>query len=171
MALSRPCFPTDCHVGEETHCCSNLEAHTPCAIRACLHLGLLLSPLMLSGSRGFFEALGFKWLDPPLCEEGLKEVFFSPSCDCGTCTLGVLSPRMRRRLAAEAKRLALCGQYQHLAPQICMAGQETKISRQLYIGRTDNGAQFTVVRHDVIANLQDWYHWASRGGDQGSGTL
>lgn len=107
MALSRPRVPTDTHMGQEIHCCTKAkEAPTLRHVRSRLATTsvLLLCRLMLSGSRGFFEALGFKWLDAPLCQEGLKEVFASPSCDCGCCTLGVLSPRMRRRLAAEAKR-------------------------------------------------------------------
>lgn len=52
----------------------------------CLQVGYV------TGCRGFFEALGVKWLDPPLNEEGLLECHKQLRCTCGACANGELCP-------------------------------------------------------------------------------
>jgi hypothetical protein len=52
-------------------------------------------------SRGFFERMGFEWLDPPLNQQGHKSVMPPQrGCDCGACAGGVLSRRMNEKLHA-----------------------------------------------------------------------
>ena len=43
-------------------------------------------------------------MDEPLCEEGYKEVFPpTQPCSCGQCVEGVMSTRMRQKLADHAE--------------------------------------------------------------------
>ena len=72
--------------------------------------GVKLMAAYVTGSRGFFSALGFSWLDPPLCEEGVKEVWPTQQpCSCGRCVAGVMSPNMRRKLPATGNRVSRGG--------------------------------------------------------------
>jgi hypothetical protein len=64
-----------------------------------LDVGAALQLSYVTGCKGFFERMGFEWLDPPLNEEGLKYV--TPpqrGCSCGGCAGGVLSRRMNLKL-------------------------------------------------------------------------
>lgn len=53
-------------------------------------------------ARQFFEATGFIWLDPPVCEEGSKELFAPPRCTCGTCSAGIVSEAFATKFVTQA---------------------------------------------------------------------
>lgn len=53
-------------------------------------------------ARPFFEATGFNWVDPPVCEEGSKELFAPPRCTCGTCGAGIVSEAFATKFVTQA---------------------------------------------------------------------
>lgn len=46
-----------------------------CLLALCLPFPPQHTAQPTTGSQGFFTKMGFQWLDPPACQEGLKECF------------------------------------------------------------------------------------------------